>query len=147
MCDCLKLNLGSFCHFDDERLAFEGPWRCDRGSLPAKVEQSPWRGAGQNLGQAPSLDGCVDLLPDVRPALCRAKDRNLADRSLRLCNRSLLSMLRVQPELDEAADGFGSVGLIGLFCCPGVHFVPEFGRQSDGRYRVLTRCRAPPFFS
>ena len=21
MCDCLKLNLGSFCHFDDERLA------------------------------------------------------------------------------------------------------------------------------
>jgi len=20
MCDCLKLNLGSFCHFDDERV-------------------------------------------------------------------------------------------------------------------------------
>jgi hypothetical protein len=27
MCDRLKLNLGSFCHFDEERLAFEGPCR------------------------------------------------------------------------------------------------------------------------
>src|SRR5262245_51222033 len=47
MCDCLKLNLGSFCHFDDERLAFEGPSCCDRGSLPAKVEQSPRGGTGR----------------------------------------------------------------------------------------------------
>jgi hypothetical protein len=34
MCDRLKLNLGSFCHFDEERLAFEGPWRCDRRPNP-----------------------------------------------------------------------------------------------------------------
>jgi hypothetical protein len=27
MGDTLKLNLGSFCHFDDERLAFEDPRR------------------------------------------------------------------------------------------------------------------------
>jgi hypothetical protein len=41
MCDCLKLNLGSFCHFDDEQLAFEGPWRCIgviRDRLAARVK-------------------------------------------------------------------------------------------------------------
>jgi hypothetical protein len=74
----------------------------------------------------------------------RVEDRNLADHGVK---RSRLSLLRLQPELDEAADGFGSGGPIGLLCCPGVHVVPEFGRQSDGRYRVLTGCRTPPFFS
>ena len=80
-------------------------------------------------------------------ALRRAEDRNLADRRLRPRNRCLLSQLRLQPECDEAADGFGSARLIGLFCCPGIHIVPEYGRQSDGSYRVLTGCRTPPFFS
>jgi hypothetical protein len=80
-------------------------------------------------------------------ALRPAEDRNLADRRLRLRNRCLLSQLRLQPELDEAADGFGSARLIGLLCCPGIHIVPEFGRQTDGSYRVLTGCRTPPFFS
>ena len=77
----------------------------------------------------------------------RAEGRKLANRRLRLRNRCLLSLLRLQPEFDEAADSFGSARLIGLFCCPGVHIFPEFGRQSDGRYRVLTGCRTPPSFS
>jgi hypothetical protein len=70
-----------------------------------------------------------------------------ANRKLRLRNRCLLSLLRLQPDFDEAADGLGSARLIGLFCCPGIYIVSEFGRQSDGGYRVLTRCRTPPSFS
>jgi hypothetical protein len=72
-------------------------------------------------------------------------DRKLANRRLRL--RCLLSLLRLQPEFDEAANGFRSARLVGLFCCPGIHIFPEFGRKSDGRYRVLTGCRTPPSFS
>jgi hypothetical protein len=70
-----------------------------------------------------------------------------AKRRLRLRNRCLLSLLRLQPDFDEAADSFGSARLIGLFCCPDIYIVSEFGRQSDGGYRVLTRCRTPPSFS
>jgi hypothetical protein len=78
--------------------------------------------------------------------LCRAEDRNLAIAGSGFATR-LLSLLRLQPEFDESADGFGSARFIGFFCCPGIHIVAEFGRQSDGRYRVLTGCRTPPFFS
>ena len=106
--------------------------------------------SGQNLGRAPGLDGCLESSSRCQACECalrRAADRNLADRRLRPRNRCLLSQLRLQPEFDEAADGFGSARLIGLFCCPGIHIVPEYGRQSDGSYRVLTGCRTPPFFS
>ena len=80
----------------------------------------------------------------MRSAALRIATLPIAGSGLR--NRCLLSLLRFQPEFDEAADGFGSARLIGLFCCPGIHIVPEFRRQSDGRYRVLTGCRTPFFF-
>jgi hypothetical protein len=58
---------------------------------------------------------------------CVARGYNPSPRERRLSMRPPLS-LRLQPELDEAADGFGSIRFIGLFCCPDVHIVSEFSR-------------------
>ncbi len=45
---------------------------------PAPRAQSPRCDAGQNLGRAPGLDGCLDLLPDVRPANVRSAALRIA---------------------------------------------------------------------
>jgi len=58
-----------------------------------------------------------------------------------------LTTLRLQPNLDKAADGLGAAGLVGLFCGPGIDCADGALGPAGADLNPLTGSRAAaPFF-
>jgi len=56
------------------------------------------------------------------------------------------SFLRLEPELDQAADGFGAWGSVFLLSCPGYNFCRYLRREPGGHRGVMTGGRPPSRF-
>jgi hypothetical protein len=52
------------------------------------------------------------------------------------------SFPRLQPELDEAADGFGAAGRVVLLACPGINLCEEFIGKPNSSGWISPRCGA-----
>jgi hypothetical protein len=50
--------------------------------------------------------------------------------------------LRLEPEVDQAADGFGAGGGVGLTGCPSINIRNEFVGKADGPRWVFPSCGA-----
>ena len=48
--------------------------------------------------------------------------------------------LRLQPQLDKAADGFGATGRVVLFARPSIDLCDELVGEAHRAHRILARC-------
>jgi hypothetical protein len=120
-------------------------------SIPALISPSPSAlgVSATNLNPAERLSAReISRSPEVRcdgPAQAGARQQSLTVSPPFLAVLPL-SFLHLQPELDQAADGFRVTWGIGLLMRPSIDLFAELFWQAKGGRRHLPRRRAPALF-